>query len=121
VTPGEAYSREQFDLVRSRAKAVEKRDSLILAVVSVGLGAAQLGFIRWAETRLPRGTAASWEVGFFLAYAVLVGWLVQRMLRHRKRNSPRCPQCHQPLAGLSERVAMATGRCDSCGGLVIVD
>lgn len=117
--PGPAYSRERFELIRTAAKAAERRDSLVLAVISVTLGLAQLGFIKWADANLPRRTAVPWEGGFFLAYAALVGGLIWRMQRRRRAGSPPCPQCGAPLTGMSERVATATGRCDRCGGLVI--
>ncbi len=54
-------------------------------------------------------------------YAALVLWLLVRLIRHQREGAPRCPACGRPLVGLSERVAAATGQCDSCGGQVLAD
>lgn len=113
------YTRETFDQIRAASKQGERRDSRILTVLAVGLGVAQLLFIRWAETRFERQIAVPLEVTVFLLYAVLVTWLILRMLRNKRASSPSCPQCRRALQGLSERVAVATGRCDSCGGQVL--
>ena len=91
----------------------------MLAVVSVGLGVAQLVFIRWIETQLEHKPAVAIIGAVFLAYVALVCWLSWRMQRRLRAARLTCPQCGVHLQGLSERVAAATGRCDSCGGQVL--
>jgi len=113
------YTRETFDQQRAAAKKLERRDGRLLAIVSVGLGLAQLAFIRWADGRFERGFAVAIEGGLFLGYAALVCWLLWRMRRHQRAAAPACPHCGLALQGMSERVASATGKCDSCGGLVL--
>jgi predicted RNA-binding Zn-ribbon protein involved in translation (DUF1610 family) len=113
------YSRKEFEQVRAARKAREQRESWVLALVSVGLGMAQLGFIRWAEPRLPRSTAVPLEAGLFLAYLALVIGLIWRLQRHKRANALHCPHCGQTIQGLTERIVAATGRCDSCGGLIM--
>jgi len=113
------YSRETFDRQRAAGKQVERREGRLLAVVSVGLGVAQLVFIGWTEKRLEHKPAVAIEGAVFLAYMALVGWLFWRMQRRIRATHPTCPQCGVLLQGLSERVAAATGRCDSCGGQVV--
>jgi hypothetical protein len=112
-------TREAFEGQRAAWKRVESREGLLLAVVSVGLGLAQLVPIRWSERHRDRGAEVRLEGGVFLACVALVGWLVWRMQRRLSAARPACPQCKAPLQGMSERVAAATGRCDSCGGQVL--
>lgn len=113
------HSREAFDQLRAAAKRRERKDVRLLALVSVGLGLAQLVFIRWVEAHFTHQMAVAIEGGVFLVYAALVILLLWRLQRHKRAGAPRCPQCGRALQGLSERVAAATGRCDSCGGQVL--
>lgn len=91
----------------------------MLAAVSVSLGVAQLVFLRWADPRLPKRTVTTIAGIAFLAYMALVISLIWRMDRRVSGVQPRCPQCGKRLKGLSERVAAATGRCDTCRGQII--
>lgn len=113
------YTREEFDVVRLRARDAERRASAVMAVLAVSLGVGQLAFIRWADTHMARGDAVPLEVTFFLVYMALLAVLVVRFERGRRSRAPHCPHCRRPLLRLSERVAVATGRCDACGGQVI--
>jgi predicted RNA-binding Zn-ribbon protein involved in translation (DUF1610 family) len=113
------YTREEFEGRRTAVKRVEKREGRVLAAVSVGLGLAQLVFIRWADTHLVRKSQIPVEGGAFLFYLALVGWLLWRMERKIRTVRPVCPQCGVQLKSMSERLAMATGKCDSCGGQVV--
>ena len=112
-------SRVVFDRQRQLVKDVSKREGRVLVPVSVGLGVAQLVFLRWAEGRFDRETVTAIAGIAFLVYMGLVVWLVWRMDRRVRAVRPACPQCGRLLHGLSERVAAATGRCDTCGGQVI--
>ncbi|HYN07463.1 MAG TPA: hypothetical protein VES67_08750 [Vicinamibacterales bacterium] len=100
-------------------KQVSRREGGLLAGVSVGLGVAQLVFLRWAEERLDDATATAIAGVAFLAYLALVAGLLWRYQRKLNAVRPRCPNCGSRLEGLSARVAAATGRCDSCGGQVL--
>jgi hypothetical protein len=113
------FTREAFERQRAAVKQVERRDGRMLAVVSVGLGVAQLLFLRWADVHVDRGRGTAIAGLAFLAYVWLVCWLLWRRDRCRRAARPKCPQCGVPLQDLSERVAAATGRCDACGGQVI--
>lgn len=113
------YSRDEFERRRTAAKQLAGRDGRLLAVVSVGLGVVQLLLIRWFEGQLERRSAVAIEGALFLAYIALVGWLVWRMQRELRAARPTCPDCGVVLQGLSDRVAAATGKCDSCGGQVV--
>jgi hypothetical protein len=113
------YTRESFERQRAAMKKLENREGLLLAAVSVGLGVGQLILIRWAERHLEHGLEIRIEGGVFLAYLALVGWMIWRMQRRLRAARPACPQCKVPLQGMSERIAAATGKCDSCGGQVI--
>jgi predicted amidophosphoribosyltransferase len=75
--------------------------------------------IRLLESRLERSRAVAIEGVIFLAYMALVGALMWRMLRRLRTTLLSCPHCGAKLRGMSENVAAATGRCDSCGGQVI--
>jgi len=57
--------------------------------------------------------------GAFLFTLALVGWLLWRMERKIRTVRPVFPQWGVKLKGMSERVATATGKCDSCGGRVV--
>ena len=113
------YSRAAFDRQRQLVKDVSRRESRVLVPVAVGLGIAQLAFLRLAEARLERETVTAIAGVAFLIYMGLVGWLVWRMDRRVRAVRATCPQCGKRLQGLSERVAGATGRCEACGGQVI--
>jgi hypothetical protein len=113
------YTREAFERQRAAAKQVERRESRILAGAAVGLGLAQLVLIRWADAHLVRRPRLALEGGVFLAYMALVGWLFWRMFVRVRAARPVCPRCGAALEGMSERVAAATGHCDSCGAQVV--
>lgn len=112
-------TRDAFEQQRAAAKAVERRAGRILAAVAVGLGIAQLVFIKWAERHLTHGQVTASAGAAFLVYIALVGVLLVRMVRRTAAARVRCPQCGVALAGMSERVAVATGHCDQCGGQII--
>jgi predicted RNA-binding Zn-ribbon protein involved in translation (DUF1610 family) len=113
------HTREAFERRRAAVRQVERHDGRWLAFLSVGLGVVQLLFLRWADLHLERGPRLAIAGGAFLAYAALIGVLVWRMDRRTRSARPTCPQCGVMLKGMSERVAAATGKCDSCGGQVI--
>lgn len=113
------YTRDTFDRRRAAIKQLEGRETRTLAFVAVPLGFAQLVFIRWAEGALGRATAVPIEGAIFIAYMLLVGALIWRMVRRLRAVRLSCPQCGRVLEGMSERVAAATGKCDTCGGQVI--
>lgn len=119
MTPRSAYTREAFEQLRSTNRRRERKDGLVLAIVSVGMGLGQLGLMSWIEGRFPRGTAVAIEGAVFLSYAGLVLWLLWRLQHHKHVGAPRCPHCATALEGASERMAAATGRCDFCGGQVV--
>ena len=113
------YTREAFTRQRAAAKQVENQQGRWLAFLSVGLGVAQLAFIRWADAHWEKGPKVLVSGTAFLLYAVLIIVLLTRMQRAVKSARPMCPNCGASLRGISERIAAATGRCDTCGGQVI--
>jgi hypothetical protein len=113
------YTRAAFERQRQAVKEISGREGRLLAIVSVGLGVAQLVFVRWADAHLAKERGTPIAGVAFLVYIALVGWVLWRMQRRTAAVRPRCPQCGRRLEGLSERVAAATGRCDACGGQVI--
>ena len=113
------YSRAAFEFQRDRVKQIARREGRVLAAVSVSLGVAQLVFLRWADPRFPKSTVTTIAGTVFLVYLALVVWLIWRMDRRVSAVQPRCPQCGRRLKGMSERVAAATGRCDTCRGQII--
>jgi hypothetical protein len=112
-------TRDAFNHQLDAAKAVERREGRLLALVSVSLGIAQLIFLRWGEAHLARNLAIGSSGGVCVAYLVLIGALVWRMDRRVNAKRPTCPQCGAVLKGMSERVAVATGNCDHCGGRIL--
>jgi hypothetical protein len=115
------YTRAEFARHRASIQRVEGREGLFLAAVSVLLGIAQILFLRWADLHLKHKLEISIAGPAFLAYLVLVGLLLWRYERKRHDAFPKCPQCGIALTDMSARIAVATGRCDSCGGQVLVD
>ena len=113
------YTRAEFETLRSTAERVGKREGLTLAAVSVSLGVAQLGAIAWMDRHLERTLRLTLASAIFLGYFALVIWLLVRMQRRIRAARPACPSCRQAFSEMSERVAMATGRCDACGGAVL--
>ena len=114
-------TREAFERQRVAIKTIETREGRVAAIVSVGLGGAQLVLLNFADAQFAHPTAVAIEGVVFLMYLGLVGWLIWRMQQRVRAARLRCPQCGTPLANMSERVAAATGRCDACGGQVIAD
>jgi len=112
-------TREEFDRRRAARKRVERRESRLLAIFSVGLGVAQLLFLRWAEPQMARDAVIAIAGSLFLAYMVGVGALLWRMTRRVGAARLACPQCRTVLNEMSERVASATGCCDTCGGQIL--
>ena len=120
-TPGASpYTREEFVRQRARIRRVESREGLLLATLSVVLGIAQIVFLRWADTHLQHKTEISIAGPVFLLYLVVIGVLLWRYERKRHDAFPKCPHCATALSEIPARRAVATGRCDSCGGQVLV-
>jgi len=113
------YTRAEFVRQRAAIRRVESREGLLLATVSVALGIAQIVFLRWADQHLHRKLEISIAGPVFLLYLVVVGVLLWRYERKRHDAFPKCPQCGVTLADMSARIAVATGRCDTCGGQVL--
>jgi len=114
------YTRQEFLSRRAAIRRVESREGFFLATVSVLLGIAQLVFLRWADAHLKHRTEIAVAGPAFILYLVVVGILLWRYELKRHAAFPRCPHCGHPLADVSARIAMATGRCDTCGGQVLV-
>lgn len=112
-------TREEFDRRRAALKAVARREGRVLASVSVGLGLAQLLFHRWAEPQMAHDAFIAMAGSLFLAYIAGVGALLWRMQRRVRAARVACPHCRTVLNDMSERVASATGRCDTCGGQIM--
>jgi predicted RNA-binding Zn-ribbon protein involved in translation (DUF1610 family) len=112
-------TREAFERQRAAVKVVARQDGRVLAFLSVGLGVAQLILLRWAEAHVARGPRIAIAGSAFLVYIMLIGFLWRRMKRRLRSVRPVCPQCGVALQGMSERVASATGKCDSCGGWIL--
>jgi hypothetical protein len=112
-------TRLEIEERRQRRARQESRDGAVLAAASVGLGLGQLLLIRELEARLPRRPAVTIEGVVFLAYMALVAWLLWRLRRRSRLARLVCPRCGASLDELSERVALATGKCDRCGGEVV--
>ena len=112
-------SRAEFQAAQERAQKVEQSSSTPLALVAVLLGFGQLYLLRWADRHLPAAQVPVLGGVVFLLYMALVITLLVRMLRSRAAALPRCPQCGAPMSDMSQRVALATGKCDRCGGSVI--
>ena len=84
MTPAPAaapYARQEFDALREARRRIERRESGLLALVSVLLGLGQLALIGWLDSHVERGRAVAIEGTLFLLYMALVGWLLWRMLR----------------------------------------
>ena len=113
------YTRDAFTRQQTAVKQAQQRNGRPLAFLSVVLGFAQLLFLRWADQHMARGPRMAAAGAAFLMYVALIAWLFFRMQRAVRIACPRCPQCGVALKDMSERVAVATGRCDACGGQVI--
>ncbi len=113
------YTRELLAQQREAAARMERRDSLLLAIVSVVVGLVLLALVRWEHAHIGGALGASISGTAFLLYLGLLGMLLWRSKRRLRAIRPKCPQCGVSLKGFSERIAVATGRCDSCGAWVI--
>lgn len=114
-------TRAEFDCRRAALKRVARREGRVLTIFSVGFGLAQLLFLRWAQRKMAREAAMAMAGSLFLAYIIGVGALLWRRERRIRGARLTCPHCRAPLSDSSERVAAATGRCDSCGGQILDD
>src|SRR5262245_19539017 len=120
--PGPAaapYTRAEFKRLRADAGKVDRREGLLVAVVSVALGVAQIIFLRWGDAHLSHDAELRVAVPAFFLYLAIVGVLLWIYMRQRTKAAPPCPGCGARLRDASLRIASATGRCDECGGQVI--
>jgi ribosomal protein L37AE/L43A len=108
-------TRDEFDRKRAIAAGAEKWQMRVLAFVAVGLGLAQLLLIKLIDSRVAETKRVAVEGSLFLAYIALVGFLIWRMTSAVKAARPRCPKCNATIGGMSERLAVTTGKCDKCG------
>lgn len=108
-------TREEFDRKRAVAAGAEKWQMKVLAIVSVTLGIAQLLFIKWLDAHVVDQKRLQIEGSLFLAYMGLVIFLIWRMTSAVNGARPKCPKCKATLKGMSERMAVTTGKCDQCG------
>ena len=108
-------TREEFDRKRAEAAGAEKWQSRILAAIVVPLGFLQLFFIKWLDSHVADRKRLQIEGSLFLAYMALVLFLIWRMTSAVKKARPKCPTCKASLGGMSERMAVTTGKCDQCG------
>ena len=108
-------TRDEFDRKRAIANGAEKWQMRVLAIVSVTLGIAQLLFIKWLDGHVASTKRLQVEGSLFLAYMALVIFLIWRMTSVVKAARPKCPKCNAVLGGMSERMAVTTGKCDRCG------
>lgn len=115
------YTRAAFAERRAMLKTIARYEGRRLAIVSVGLVLAQRLFIKWAEQQLDHPLLVVIIGGLFVIYAVLVGVLLIRLQRKLKAARIFCPQCGAALEGMSEHMATATGRCDTCSKAVWVE
>ena len=114
-----ALTRAAFQAAQGRAQKVEQSSSTPLALFAVTLGFGQLYLLRWAKDHVPREHSLLFAGSMFIVYMIGVAVLFFRMLRQRNAAAPRCPQCGVAMREMSQRVALATGKCDRCGGQVI--
>jgi hypothetical protein len=110
------YTTAQFERRRAQAAAIGRTLGRFTAIVAVALGVGQLLFIRAVEGRLAKAKALPFEVALFLAYVVVVGFLVWQRDRQVANARPRCPQCKRTLNSATD---VTTGRCSACGAQVI--
>ncbi len=113
------YTRESFQQQRDRAAAIGRTLGRFTAIVAVTLGLGQLLFIRAIGNRLASDKALSFEIALFLAYAVVVGFLIWQMDRQVTTARPRCPQCGRSFKGAEDGIVMTSGKCAQCGAQVI--
>lgn len=97
-----------------------RRHGRRLALWSVPLGLGQLALMRLLERRVPE-RAVALELLVFLVYVAGFGILLGRLVRTTRALALRCPACGARLEGLSQRIAIAAGRCDRCGAPLAED
>lgn len=113
------YSRAEFTARRANAAAIRKSLGGLTATIAVVLGVSQLAFIRLFGDRMARAKVLPLEIALFLAYIVVVGFLVWRMDREVTRARVACPHCKARLTDAQADLAAATGKCAHCGAQVI--
>ena len=113
------YTREAFDQQRAAAKKIERDDLRLLAAFTVPFGLGQLLLIAWLDGRMGRKEATPIEGIVFLAYMAITIALIVRMVLRARAARLKCPSCGAAIEGLSERMAVTTGRCDQCGAMVV--
>jgi len=114
------YTRESFNRQRAKLKSVSSAAGRLTAAVAVTFGIGQLAVIRALNGRIAKDKELTFELALFLAYMVMVGFLVWRMDRAVTAQRICCPQCGKVLKAGAEDIAGATGQCTYCGGQVIV-
>ena len=113
------YSRAEFTQQTARTAAVQSSQERRLAVFAVLGGLLQLPLIGWLKRTFGGFAGTHIALAVFLVYAAVVVMMMVRMNRAVDRTAPVCPACGVKLTKLSERMAIATGKCDRCGAQVI--
>lgn len=116
---GVLLTRDEFAQQRKAAALAERNAGRMLASFSIAGGALQLLLLRWGDLHMARGPRLATAVAAFAAYIVIVAVLLIRRDRRLRAVRPRCPQCGKTIEGVSERIAIATGNCDRCGGRIV--
>ena len=85
------YTRAEFTARRAKAVAIRKSLGGLTATVAVVLGLGQLAFIKLLGGRMVQAKVLPLEIALFLAYVVVVGFLVWRIqpVDNRLRRSGR--------------------------------
>lgn len=116
---GVPMTRAAFQAAQEKSQKAEQSGGTPLALVSVVLGFGQLYLLRWVSRNFAADRVPVVGGIAFVLYIAIVAVMFVRMLRARGAAAPRCPQCGVAMLDLSQRVALATGKCDRCGGRVI--
>ena len=71
---------------------------------------------------LPKGMGQS--IAMLTLFAGLFGILIffgRRAQRQRRKLGLFCPHCNKDMLGIAFQIAVASGRCGRCGGIVLED
>ena len=83
-----------------------------------------MAFVWWANFHkniVPEKTTGVIFLGGFIGMYLVLFATAAIMAKRSKRFGCACPNCKKELRTISLRIAIASGRCGYCGGIVVED
>lgn len=113
------FTRDEFNLTKSKYSKAVKKHSIILAVGSVMSGLFSLQLLKWCDDKFTPNIRILISLITFFIFLTIVFLLYLKLKKITNETAPKCSECSKPMIGEALRISSATGKCENCGGSVI--